>query len=73
MTFTEYIVATMAYRLQYPSQRLGQAYMNVLHDVKPDLYWEVMEIEGDDGLWQINPFYTDKNINKFLAFVAERW
>jgi len=49
-----------------PSQRLGQWYMNVLHEMRPDLYKRVTATDAD-------PFYDDKRIQKFLGWCAEHW
>jgi len=69
MTFEEFIVTACSYACVATNERLGQAYMNSLHSCRPDLYSQVME----PGLVPIDPFYDDKNIPRFLAFVAERW
>lgn len=69
MTFEEFIIRASNYSINSKHERLGQAYMNSLCFHRPDLYDEVME----PGLVPIDPFYDDKNIPRFLAFVAERW
>ena len=69
MTFEEFIVRAQSFRAYNPEVSLGQAYMVVLHDANYDLYNEVME----PGLVPLDPFYDDKNIGRFLAFIAERW
>lgn len=49
-------------------QRLGQHYSNALADVAEDLYFKMIRERPD-----LDPFYNDKNIPAFLAFVAEYW
>lgn len=71
MTFEEFIVAASSYSIN-SGERVGQSYMNALQFHRPDLYDEVMEISLD-VIWQIDPFYDDKHLPKFLAFIAERW
>jgi len=69
MTFEEFVVSAQSFRACNPSVRLGQAYMNTLHSCRKDIHDEVME----PGLVPIDPFYDDKNVPRFLAFIAERW
>jgi len=67
MTFEQFVVSAQSFRACNPSIRLGQAYYIVADDNRPDI---TSEIVGDA---MYDPFYVDKNINRFLAFVAERW
>jgi len=69
MSFEEFIVRASSYQINSKYERIGQAYMNSLHFHRPDLYDEVME----PGLVPIDPFYDDKILPNFLAFIAERW
>ena len=66
MTFEEFVVATQTFMISNPV-RLGQAYYIIADDNRPDI---TSQIVGDP---MIDPFYDDKNINRFLAYVAERW
>jgi hypothetical protein len=67
MTFEQFIVAACSYKINSPYERLGQAYFNTLHFHRPEL---ANQIRGD----VLNdPFYDDKNINRFLGFVATNW
>jgi len=43
---------------------MGQAYMNALHSVNEDLYNEITATDVD-------PFYIDDNITKFMEFLTE--
>ena len=43
--------------------RLGQSYMNALHDLRPDLYKEITETENDC-------FYDDDKIINFINFLT---
>lgn len=71
MTFDEYVIrATHHYTevivdgtLNY---RLGQAYMNVLHNVRYELSEEITGTTLDC-------FYNDSLIGPFLISVEERW
>lgn len=40
----------------------GQAYMNALHDIKPELYEEIIGTAYDC-------FYDDKNILNFISYL----
>lgn len=66
MTFSEFVVAAQAFMISNPV-RLGQAYYIIADDNRPDI---TSQIVGDP---MYDPFYEDKNINRFLAYVAERW
>lgn len=67
MTFEQFIVAASSYLINSKGERMGQAYFNALSFHRPDI---AAEIAGDP---QYDPFYDDKNINRFLGFVANRW
>ena len=45
--------------------RLGQAYMNALCEVRPDLYDRITGTDCD-------PLYIDNNIHKFLEFLNQK-
>lgn len=44
--------------------RLGQAYMNALHVIKPELYTEISQTDADC-------FYHDDNIINFIRFLND--
>lgn len=67
MTFEEFIVAASSYSINARDERLGQAYYNTLSYHRPDL---AAQVNGDP---QCDPFHNDKNINRFLGFVATNW
>lgn len=62
--FQAFCDAARKYREQYPSQREGQAHMNVLGQWEPELY---VAITGTD----IDPFYVDSKMGDFLSYVLE--
>lgn len=66
ITFSEFLslVATR-YGLE-KGWRMGQTYMNVLHNVRPELY-DTISGEGYD------PFYNDVFIPVFLQELSELW
>lgn len=53
----ELIRKTLEY--MHADLRVGQSYMNALHDVRPDLYEEILNTDND-------PFYIDDNIQNFI-------
>jgi len=67
MTFEQFIVAASSYLINSRGERMGQAYFNALSFHRPDI---AVVIGGDP---EYDPFYDDKNINRFLGFVADRW
>jgi len=67
MTFEQFIVAASSYSINSKNERLGQAYYNTLYFHRPDLATKIL---GDP---QYDPFHDDKNINRFLGFVANNW
>jgi hypothetical protein len=66
MTFQEYVMAAAEAILNSSLQRAGQAYFNLLNEVRPDLAEYVRGTLYD-------PFYRDARIPEFLAFIASRW
>lgn len=68
MIFTEFLELVEKYRTHSPQQRYGQAIMNVLHSVKPELYTRVYTNELDI-------FYTTNTdvINKTLVYLQTHW
>lgn len=68
MTFNQFLLLGLRYYGdQQPHLRLGQAYYNFLHSNNPDLALSV--IDTDD----VDPFYDDKFLPAFFAFVAIHW
>lgn len=61
IAITEQVTSLMAqHRL-----RMGQAYMNALNSIKPELYKEITQMES------IDPFYKDKNLPAFFEYLTE--
>jgi hypothetical protein len=52
----------------YPHLRWGQAYMNVLSEMAPNLAMLVVR-DAD----RLDPYYNDAKLDDFVAFVQERW
>jgi hypothetical protein len=67
LTFEQFIVAASSYAIHSKDERLGQAYYNTLSWHRPDL---AVQISNDP---QYDPYFEDKNINRFLGFVATNW
>ena len=44
--------------------RKGQAYMNVLYEIRPDLYGAITSTDSDC-------FYNDDNIDNFMHFLKD--
>ena len=51
--------------------RCGQAMMNALAEIDIEAYRDISEKNLTGG--SIDPFYTDKHINKFLNYLDDRW
>ena len=64
-TFNDYL--TTWSRHQEPSQRSGQWAFNLLQETRPDLSNKVCGDALND------PFYDDRKLPNFLAWVAVRW
>lgn len=67
--YTRMVNTTLLLQMNEPSSeqwRRGQAYFNVLHDVRPDLARQVRGTIKD-------PFYDDRRVPKFLAWVCLHW
>lgn len=62
----EYFIEVGRYRAQNPSQREGQAAMNVLYGMNPVLYQRVMTTPLD-------PFYRDELVSVFYQFLCDHW
>ena len=46
--------------------RKGQAYMNVLYEIRPDLYGEITSNQP-----QVDCFYNDDKIDNFMHFLKD--
>jgi hypothetical protein len=69
VTFDEYVEQAARYsRTESESLRIGQAYMNMLIEVRPDLAEQVAT-----GRRWIDPFYFDVNLDAFLTWLADNW
>lgn len=65
MTLVEFKRGARRYRDAHPMQRVGQAWFNYLHQVRPDL---ADMVRGDSR----DPFHDDGRLSAFLEFV-EAW
>lgn len=68
MTFEEFLTMVHQYHQQHSTQRYGQAVMNVLHSVRPDLYERACTEHLD-------VFYTHDSaeVNATLAWLNQRF
>jgi hypothetical protein len=66
MEFIDYLHRCIDYAAAHPSQRRGQAYMNVLREVRPDLYKAITATLAD-------AFYRDELIEAMLTWVGAHW
>ena len=51
--------------------RYGQSLMNALAEIDIEAYRDISEKNMTVG--SIDPFYTDKHVNKFLNYLDDRW
>lgn len=66
MLYEEYLSRALSRRALNPTERLGQAYFNVLDDVRPDLADQIRAT-------QLDPFYNDGLFRAFLEWVQANW
>jgi hypothetical protein len=66
MIVHEYLATAAQYAARQLNQRLGQAYMNVLHDARPSLYRLIT------NTW-LDPFHQDELFEAFLDYVLHNW
>jgi hypothetical protein len=66
MDFQTYLERVARRKAIHPTERMGQAYFNQLHEDRPDISEDV---RGDE----IDPFYNDDLIGQFLVFVHLSW
>lgn len=66
LTYSGYLHLVEIVRKKNPSWRKGQAFFNVLADVRPDLS---ETIRGTD----IDPFHRDCKLAEFLFTVSQEW
>ena len=67
MTYQEYCQKANAQFINAEGTlRLGQSYMNLLYEVRPELEQRIC---GTD----LDPFYKDDNLYHFLEFVKSEW
>lgn len=67
--YTRMVNAVLILQLNKPTSeqwRRGQAYFNVLHDVRPDL---ASQVRGT----RLDPFHNDARVPEFLARVCLIW
>lgn len=62
LSFQGYLDAVVASRTEHPEWRLGQAFFNVLYELRPDLAERARATEFD-------PFYNDRILD-FLVWVG---
>lgn len=65
-SFVAYVNLVGYIRCNQPNWRKGQAYFNVLSDVRPDLAERVRATILD-------PFYSDCRLADFLYFLRQAW
>ena len=65
MTYDEFVSLVVSYR-RGTNLRKGQAYFNVLSDVRPDLS---EQIRGT----ALDPYYKDYVAPEIIAFVQNNW
>lgn len=66
MSYTEFLVKWRQECQRTPALRRGQALMNLLFVVRPDLYDSI-------NMTAIDPFYTDASIPTVLTLLNEQW
>ena len=67
--YTQMVSLKLISQLAEPSSkqwRRGQAYFNVLHDVRPDLAKQIQSTALD-------PFYNDARLPQFCAWLSQHW
>lgn len=64
MNFTNYLHCVS--ETKFKTLRVGQKFMVELFNVRPDLYWKVLNSPLD-------PFYDDDRLAEFLIFVMDNW
>lgn len=66
MTYSEFLADWRAQCASRPKLRRGQALMNLLFEVRPDLYDQV-------NMSALDPFYTDEPLPRVLTLLNEQW
>ncbi len=66
MSLYEFYQCAEGMQKQYTSLRKGQSHVNVLYDVRRDLYERMHNTNAD-------PFYADANWEQFVAFIEANW
>lgn len=68
--YSEFVSSYAAYQRDHPNQRPGQAFINVLQEVRPDLLTKLMEA-------RLDPFYEPRRktilLHKAFIFIHEHW
>lgn len=67
MNLHEYLQAVVFAKNDHPGWRMGQAYYNVLHEMSPEIARRLL-----GGNYMPDPFYNDKLIPAFLAWLADQ-
>lgn len=66
MTYSEFLDMWRSTCRTEPVLRPGQALMNLLFEVRPDLY-DVVNMSA------LDPFYTDEPLPRVLTLLNEQW
>lgn len=67
LTYYQYIMLAAKERVANPELRKGQALMNTLYKVRPDVHEAIEILMGN------NVFYSDSYLKVFLANVETLW
>lgn len=66
MTYSEFLTDWRTQCASQPELRRGQALMNLLFEVRPDLYDQV-------NMSALDSFYTDEPLPSLLTILNEQW
>lgn len=66
MTYSDFLLRWRAHCAETPTLRRGQALMNLLFEVRPDLYDRI-------NMSALDPFYTDVSLATVLTVLNEEW
>lgn len=66
MTYSDFLLRWRARCAETPTLRRGQALMNLLFEVRPDLYDRI-------NMSALDPFYTDVSLAPVLTVLNEEW
>lgn len=66
LTFSQYMCLVAAELVKQPDWRVGQAFYNILRAQRPDL---AEKVDATD----LDPYYEDSNLTRFLHFIRNNW